>query len=99
MGYDAMANHASSPAVAREAKKKRVRGELDLDYDIPDWMVWRADPSVLVVISAGEPVGEAEAEQARRAPRAVAVARSDLAPDSGFSFRIFLISVAISRFR
>jgi hypothetical protein len=26
MGYDAMANHASSPAVAREAKKKRVRG-------------------------------------------------------------------------
>ncbi|KAM0862213.1 hypothetical protein ACQ4PT_045415 [Festuca glaucescens] len=26
MGYDAMANDASSPAVAREAKKKRVRG-------------------------------------------------------------------------
>lgn len=42
-------------------------------------------------LSAGEPVGEAEAEQARRAPGAVAVAGSDLAPDCSIFLLILLI--------
>lgn len=108
MGYDAMAHDASSPSAARDAKKKRVRvgGSLRFEFGCfrldemgvlirGDFFFWVVVVVVGVSVFAGESVGEAEAEQARRAAGAVAFAGSDLSRSLSVFFFLFSQSCLI----